>query len=105
MAITQGTSEGLGIITQVYYQSQPWLTVTMLGFLKSAEMIGRVLGGFFSVHEGDSGEKALCFYKVCLYFYNIIDMVLLFLPYPAMLASRFCAAVWVSAARPSARLR
>ena len=99
MAITQGTSEGLGIITQVYYQSQPWLTVTMLGFLKSAEMIGRVLGGFFQYTKEIPAKKRYAFTKFVYIFYNIIDMVLLFLPYPAMLASRFlCGGLGISSA-------
>ncbi len=45
MSITQGASSGVEVLTQAYYQTQPWLTVTMLGFLKSAEMLGRVLSG------------------------------------------------------------
>lgn len=31
------------MITQVYYQTQAYLSVTMLGFLISSEMVGRLL--------------------------------------------------------------
>lgn len=43
MSIMQGTSSGMGMITQVYYQTQAYLSVTMLGFLISSEMVGRLL--------------------------------------------------------------
>jgi len=47
MSITIGNSSGMQIVTQAFYQTQPWLTVTMLGFLRSSETIGRILGGLF----------------------------------------------------------
>lgn len=47
MSITSGVSDGNTVLIQAFYQTVPWLTVTMLGFLKSAEMIGRGLGGIF----------------------------------------------------------
>ena len=51
MSITQGTSEGTTILTQAFYQTMPYLTVTMLGFLKSAEMVGRFLGGLLQYRK------------------------------------------------------
>lgn len=89
MGITQGSSEGMALITQVYYQTQPYLTVTMLGFLKSAEMIGRVLSGFFQYKKEIPVKKRFVFTKFVYLFYSLMDMLLLFIPYPAMLANRF----------------
>lgn len=89
MGITQGSSEGMALITQVYYQTQPHLTVTMLGFLKSAEMIGRVLSGFFQYKKEIPVRKRFVFTKFVYLFYSFMDMLLLFIPYPAMLANRF----------------
>lgn len=57
MSITNGASHGVDVIVQAYFQTQPYLTVTMLGFLKSAEMIGRVLGGVgFQLLAGALGQ-------------------------------------------------
>lgn len=89
MGITQGSSEGMAFVTQVYYQTQPYLTVTMLGFLKSAEMIGRVLSSLFQYKKEIPVKKRFAFTKFVYLFYNLMDMILLFIPYPAMLANRF----------------
>ena len=89
MGITQGSSEGMTLVTQVYYQTQPYLTVTMLGFLKSAEMIGRVFGGFLQYKSEIPVKKRFVFTKFVYLFYSLMDMLLLFIPYPAMLANRF----------------
>lgn len=89
MSITQGTSEGTTILTQAFYQTMPYLTVTMLGFLKSAEMIGRLLGGVFQYRKEIPVEKRYAFTKMVYTVYNILDILLLFLPYPLMLVNRF----------------
>ena len=64
MSITNGASNGINVITQAYYQSQPWLSVTMLGFGKSAEMIGRVISGFFQYIKEIPRNKRYAFTKV-----------------------------------------
>lgn len=99
MSITNGTSAGISVIVQAYYQTQPWLTVTMLGFLKSAEMIGRVIGGAFQYTKEIPVKKRFAFTKFVYFFYEITDMSLLFLPYPLMLAGRFiCGGLGISSA-------
>ena len=89
MSITGGASEGINILTQSFYQTQPGLTVTMLGFLKSAEMLGRVLAGFFQYKIGIPPKKRYAFTKFVYTFYQFADAILLFLPYPGMLLNRF----------------
>lgn len=99
MSVMQGTSEGMGIITQAFYQTQSYLSVTMLGFLISAEMIGRVFGGFLQYRKEIPAKKRYGFTKFVYLFYSVVDMFLLFLPYPAMLASRFvCGSLGISSA-------
>lgn len=99
MSITNGASHGIDVIVQAYYQTQPWLTVTMLGFLKSAEMIGRVLGGAFQYTKEIPVKKRYAFTKGVYLFYDAVDTVLLFLPYPLMLAGRFlCGSLGISSA-------
>jgi len=89
MSITQGTSEGTTILTQAFYQTMPYLTVTMLGFLRSAEMVGRFLGGLFQYRKEIPVKKRYAFTKMVYTVYNLLDIVLLFLPYPLMLLNRF----------------
>lgn len=99
MSITNGASSGIGMMTQAYYQTQPWLTVTMLGFLKSAEMLGRVLSGFFQYLNEIPTKKRYGFTKFVYAFYDSMDAILLFLPYPLMLVNRFvCGALGTASA-------
>lgn len=89
MAITNGISSGINIIVQAWYQTVSWLTVTMLGLLTSAEMIGRVLGGVFCYQKEFPVGKRFAYTKFVYFVYDLLDMLLLFMPYPMMLASRF----------------
>lgn len=89
MSITQGTSEGTTILTQAFYQTMPYLTVTMFGFLRSAEMVGRFLGGLFQYRKEIPVKKRYGFTKMVYTAYNLLDIILLFLPYPLMLLNRF----------------
>lgn len=99
MSITQGTTDGTTILTQAFYQTMPYLTVTMLGFLKSAEMVGRFLGGLFQYRKEIPVNKRYGFTKMVYTAYNLLDIVLLFLPYPLMLLNRFiCGVLGISSA-------
>lgn len=89
MSITSGSSEGVTVMAQAYYQTQPWLTVTMLGFMKSAEMLGRVIGGMVQYKCQVPPEKRYAFTKIVYTVYDTMDALLLFMPYPLMLMSRF----------------
>ena len=89
MSITNGASNGVNLITQSYYQTQPWLTVTMLGFLKSAEMIGRVLSGLIVYKFEVPRKKRFVFTKAVYLTYDTMDSIFLFLPFPLMIISRF----------------
>lgn len=89
MSITQGASSGVEVLTQAYYQTQPWLTVTMLGFLKSAEMLGRVLSGLLQYIREVPVRKRYAFTKFVYTFYDTMDAALLWMPFPLMLVNRF----------------
>ena len=89
ISITGGTSEGTAIAIQAYFQTNPLLSVTMLGFLKSGEMIGRVLGGIVQYRVTVPAKKRYGVTKFVYTVYQIADMILLFLPYPFMLVNRF----------------
>ena len=89
MAITGGTSEGTAIAIQAYFQTNPLLSVTMLGFMKSAEMIGRLLSGIVQYRVTVPPKKRYGLTKFVYTVYQVADMVLLFLPYSLMLVNRF----------------
>ena len=89
MAITSGTGEGTLIAIQAYFQTSSVLSVTMLGFLKSAEMVGRVLSGVFQYRVEIPAKKRYGLTKVVYITYQIADMILLFTPYPLMIVNRF----------------
>lgn len=99
MSITSGVSDGNTVLIQAFYQTVPWLTVTMLGFLKSAEMIGRGLGGIFQYKKEIPVKKRYAFTKFVYTVYGLMDILLLYLPYPLMLCNRFlCGALGISSA-------
>lgn len=89
MSITSGASQGGYMITQAFYQTQPWLTVTMLGFLQSAELIGRMLAGLLQYRWEVPVKKRFPLTKFVYTVYNVMDAILLFTSYPLMLANRF----------------
>ena len=89
MAVSNGTYEGSNIALQAYFQTNPMLTVTMLGFLRSAEMIGRVLSGIFQYRFEIPAKKRFGLTKFVYITYQLADMILLFTPYSAMIVNRF----------------
>ena len=89
MAITGGTSEGTSIAIQAYFQTNPVLSVTMLGFLKSAEMVGRVLSGLFQYRFEIPPKRRYGLTKFVYIIYQFADMILLFTPFSFMIVNRF----------------
>ena len=88
-SFSTGVGEGVNVLTQAFYQTQPYLTVTMLGFLKSAEMLGRIFGGLVHYKHEFSGKKRYSITTFVYFVYQAADMILLFTPFPAMLGNRF----------------
>ena len=89
MAISNGTYEGSYIALQAYFQTNPMLSVTMLGFLRSAEMVGRVISGIFQYRFEIPAKKRFGITKFVYITYQLADMILLFTPYSAMIVNRF----------------
>ncbi len=89
VSITNGTGFGNDLLVQAYFQTASYLNVVMLGVLKTAEMIGRSLGGFFQYKFEVPVKKRFGFTKFVYTFYETINVVLLYLPYPLMLVGKF----------------
>ncbi|MCX4317376.1 MAG: MFS transporter [Lachnospiraceae bacterium] len=96
LCITQGCGDGTAILTQAYYQTMPGLTVTMLGFLRSAEMIGRFLGGLWQYQKEIPEKKRYHFTKFVYTVYNGMDLLLRFL-------STSCRSSWAMDTLPPCR--
>lgn len=88
MGFAQGAGEGMAILTRAFFQTSPILTVTMLGFMQSAEMVGRVLGGLLQYRVEVSPRRRYGVTRFVYVFYQLMDMALLFMPYGAMLVNR-----------------
>lgn len=89
MSVSGGAGSGVQLMAQTFYQTQPWLSVVMLGYLKSAEMIGRGLAGFLQYKWEVPVKKRYLLTKLVYAAYSISDSILLLLPYPLMVLNRF----------------
>jgi uncharacterized membrane protein len=89
MSITFGAGNGAQLMVQAYFQTVSFLTTTMLAFLKSAETLGRILSGLVQYKVNIPPKKRYPITKFVYTFYNTMDMLLLFMPYPLMLVNRF----------------
>lgn len=89
MGITNGANEGVNLLTQAWFQTAPFLTVTMLGFLKSAEMVGRMLSSMIWYKKEIPRKFRYRFTKGVYFTYECMNTILLFLPFGCMLANRF----------------
>lgn len=99
MSITNGVGNGLYLMIQAYFQTNSYLTVTMLAFLKSMETLGRIIGGIFQYRIKIQPNKRYGITKFVYIFYESMDLILLFLPYQLMLVNRFlCGALGMTSA-------
>lgn len=89
MSIANGCGFGAHMMVQAYFQTAAFLTTTMLGFLRSAETIGRTIGGIVQYKITIPVKKKYGITKFVYIVYDTMDMILLFLPYPIMLINRF----------------
>jgi DHA3 family macrolide efflux protein-like MFS transporter len=89
MGITNGISVGESLMQQAYFQTSAVLNATMFGFLTTAEMIGRVIGGVMQYFIKVPAKKRFAFTKTVYICYDSFEAFLLYLPYPVMLGIRF----------------
>ncbi|HOC07043.1 MAG TPA: MFS transporter [Bacillota bacterium] len=93
MAITNGVATGVQLMVQAYFQSVQFLTVAMLAFLRTAETLGRMLGGLVQYKVKIKPEKRFGITKFVYFTYETFDILLLYLPYPLMIVNRFICGV------------
>lgn len=99
LGITNGVAQGNWLMYQAYFQTHPLLGVTLFGFLRSAETLGRAIGGVLQYKIEVPPKKRYGFTKFVYTVYELLDILVLYLPYPLMLLSRFtCGILGVSSA-------
>ncbi len=87
-AVANGAYSGIGPIMVAFFRTTPGLSAQLYAFFSAAEFIGRTIGGMFRYRTNMKPEKRRKFVYFVQQFYNVMDGILLWLPYPAMLVNR-----------------
>ena len=87
-AVTNGVASGYAPLLVAFFSTTPGLSPTLYAFFSVAEFLGRSVGGVVQYHLEVPPERkfGICFGVYNLY--ELMDMVLLWLPYPLMLVNR-----------------
>lgn len=88
MAVSNGLATGYSPILIAFFRTTPGLSAAMYALFSGAEFIGRTLGSAVQYRVKVPRERrfGLCFFVYL--FYDAMDAILLWLPYPLMLANR-----------------
>ena len=87
-AVANGAYSGIGPIMVAFFRTTPGFSAQLYAFLSAAEFIGRTIGGMFRYRTNMKAGKRRRFVYFVQQFYNVMDAILLWLPYPAMLVNR-----------------
>lgn len=88
MAVTNGVSSGYSSILVAFFRTFPGFTAAMYSLFSVFEFAGRTLGGAVQYKLKIAKEKKFGFTFLVYQIYETMDMCLLWLPYPLMLANR-----------------
>ena len=88
MAATNGAAMGYGSILVAFFRSAPGFSSVMYSFFSVAEFIGRSSGGVICYRHEIPPKKRFGFAFFVYQFYELMDVILLWLPYPLMLVNR-----------------
>ncbi len=87
-AVTNGASQGCSPILVAFFRTAPGFSAGLYAFFSGAEFLGRTLGGVVRYNTKMKPEKRQGFVYGVQQIYNLMDAVLLWLPYPLMLLNR-----------------
>ena len=87
-AVANGAGSGIGPIMVAFFRTTPGFSAQLYAFFSASEFIGRTIGGMFRYRTNMKPEKRRRFVYFVQQFYNVMDGILLWLPYPAMLVNR-----------------
>lgn len=91
MAVTNGIAGGCSPLLIAFFRSMSGPGAAMYSLFSVAEFLGRSLGGAVQYRMKLPAEKKFGFAFGVYQFYEIMDMCLLWIPYPFMLVNRACA--------------
>ncbi|MBR5970742.1 MAG: MFS transporter [Lachnospiraceae bacterium] len=86
MSISFSTGDGIYVLERTYFQTTPHLGITRYGFATSASMAARLLSGIFLYKKKVPVKKRFAVVKFVYMALNVLTGVLLFLPYPLIIA-------------------
>lgn len=87
-AVANGAAAGYGPILVAFFRTAPGFTAQMYAYFSVVEFIGRTIGGVYRYRSNLRREKRQSFVYFVQQFYNVMDGILLWLPYPLMLLNR-----------------
>lgn len=88
MAVTNGMAAGYSPLLVAFFRTAPGFTAAMYSFFSVAEFAGRSLGGVVRYRYTLPERKRFSFIFFVYQTYELMDVLLLWLPYPLMLANR-----------------
>lgn len=88
MPLSNGLSSGTSNLVTAYFRSTPGLDMTMYAFFTTVEFIGRTLGGLVHYRVTIPPKKRFSLAYLVYQTYSAMDALLLWTPYPVMLANR-----------------
>ncbi len=87
-AFSNGAYNGIAPIFVAFFRYTPGFSAVMYAYFSVAEFIGRTIGGAVRYRTNMKPEKRRRFVYFVQQFYNAMDAILLWLPYPVMLINR-----------------
>ncbi len=88
MAVTNGVSSGFSPILVAFFRTFPGFTAAMYSAFSVVEFAGRTIGSAMQYRIKIPAKKKYGFTFFVYQFYEVMDMCLLWLPYPLMLINR-----------------
>lgn len=88
MAVTNGVSSGFSPIWVAFFRTFPGFTAAMYSAFSVVEFAGRTIGSAMQYRIKIPAKKKYGFTFFVYQFYEVMDMCLLWLPYPLMLINR-----------------
>ncbi len=88
MAVTNGVADGFSSILVAFFRTFPGFTAAMYSAFSVVEFAGRAIGSAIQYRIKIPKMKKYGFTFFVYQFYEVMDMLLLWLPYPLMLVNR-----------------
>lgn len=88
-SVTNGVAQGYGPLLIAFFRTTPGFTSVMYAMFSVAEFLGRTLGGVFCYRMKLKPKQKFWFAFGVYQTYDLMDMCLLWMPYPLMLVNRY----------------